>query len=101
VLKRGADVFIRSGYSANGEIITEKAEDVLTVPEFALEFAADSAFVYIENPQQEGEKKYTKTPVKIGLSDGFFVEIKEGITADTPVRGKVADEKAKDTNVKK
>jgi len=92
VLKKADDDFIRSGYSANGEIVTEKAEDALTVPEFALEFVADSAFVYVENPQKEGADKYTKTYVKIGLSDGFFVEIKEGITADTPLRGKVVDE---------
>jgi HlyD family secretion protein len=87
--------FIRSGYSANGEIVTEKAENVLAVPEFALEFASDSAFVYVENPEKEGAEKYTKTLVKIGLSDGFFVEIKEGITADTPLRGKIIDEKLK------
>ena len=101
VIKKAGDAFIRSGYSANGEIVTEKAEDVLTVPEFALEFAADSAFVYVENAQQEGGKKYTKTPVKIGLSDGFFVEIKEGITIDMPIRGKVMTEKANAVTVKK
>ena len=100
VLKRIDDKFIRSGYSANGEIVTEKAEDALTVPEFTLEFVADSAFVYVENPQKEGEEKYTKTPVKIGLSDGFFVEIKEGISADTPLRGKVVDDKAKMVQVR-
>jgi len=33
--------------------------------------------------------------VKIGLSDGFFVEIKEGITAETALRGKVVEEKKK------
>jgi HlyD family secretion protein len=95
VLKKTDDAFIRSGYSANGEIVTEKSEDALTIPEFALEFVADSAFVYVENPQKEGVDKYTKTYVKIGLSDGFSVEIKEGITIDTPLRGKVADDKAK------
>jgi len=87
--------FIRSGYSANGEIVTEKVEDALAVPEFTLEFASDSAFVYVENPLKEGAEKYTKTPVVIGLSDGFFVEVKEGITIETPLRGKVIDNKAK------
>jgi HlyD family secretion protein len=95
VSKKTDDPFIRSGYSANGEIVTDKAEDVLSVPELAIEFVADSAFVYVENPQKEGTEKYTKTYVKIGLSDGFFVEIKEGISADTPLRGKVIDEKKK------
>ncbi|MDR0206309.1 MAG: efflux RND transporter periplasmic adaptor subunit [Bacteroidales bacterium] len=95
VTKNKEGSFIRSGYSANGEIVTEKAEEVLAVPEFVLEFATDSAFVYIENPAKEEKEKYIKTQVKIGLSDGFFVEIKEGITAETHLRGKVADEKAK------
>ena len=97
VLKRTGDAFIRSGYSANGEIVTEKVEDVVAVPEYALEFVADSAFVYVENLQKEGAEKFTKTSVIIGLSDGFFVEIKEGITIETPIRGKVADDKVKIT----
>ena len=95
VQKTAPATFIRSGYSANGEIVTEKAEDVMAVPEYVLEFAADSAFVYVENPQKEGKDKYTKTPVIIGLSDGFFVEIKEGITVDTPLRGKIVEDKFK------
>ena len=91
-VKRNAnDAFIRSGYSANGEIVTEKAEEVLAVPEYALEFASDSAFVYVENPQKESKEKYIKTHVTVGLSDGFYVEIKEGITTDTPLRGKVKE----------
>jgi HlyD family secretion protein len=95
VYKTNDGTFIRSGYSANGEIVTEKAEEVLAVPEYAIEFAADSAFVYIENPVKESKEKYIKTPVTIGLSDGFFVEIKEGIAAETVLRGKVIDNKTK------
>jgi len=95
VFKTNDGTFIRSGYSANGEIVTEKAEDALAVPEYALEFVADSVFVYVENQQKDGSEKYTKTPVEIGLSDGFFVEIKEGINAETHLRGKAVDEKAK------
>jgi HlyD family secretion protein len=95
VYKTNEGPFIRSGYSANGEIVTEKSEDVLAVPEYAIEFASDSAFVYVENPDKENKERYIKTPVTIGLSDGFYVEIKEGIVADTPLRGKVVDNKVK------
>lgn len=95
VQKLTDDTFIRSGYSANGEIVTEKADSVLTVPEFTVAFVADSAFVYVENTQKEGAEKYTKMYVKTGLSDGFSVEIKEGIEADTPLRGKIAEDKVK------
>jgi len=95
-VKKNVDApFIRSGYSANGEIVTDKVADVLAVPELAIEFVADSAFVYIENPEKESKEKYTKTLVKIGISDGFFVEIKEGIDANTPLRGKIKEEKTK------
>ena len=95
VYKTNDGTFIRSGYSANGEIVTEKTENALAVPEFVIEFAADSAFIYVENPLNTGAEKYTKTPVQLGVSDGFFVEVKEGIAADTPLRGKVIDNKVK------
>ena len=38
---------IRSGYSANAEIVLAKAEGVLSVPESAIEFSGDSTFVYV------------------------------------------------------
>jgi HlyD family secretion protein len=95
VCKTSDGTFIRSGYSANGEIVTEKVEEVLAVPEYTLEFAVDSAFLYVTDTLKTGAERYTKTLVQIGLSDGFFVEIKEGITADMPVRGKVVDLKKK------
>ncbi|MDR2972100.1 MAG: efflux RND transporter periplasmic adaptor subunit [Bacteroidales bacterium] len=101
VKKGSSDTFIRSGYSANGEIVTEKVEAVLAVPEYVIEFVADSAFVYVENPQKESKEKYSKKYVVTGLSDGFFVEIKEGITVDTPLRGKAVDEKTKMGTVEK
>jgi len=91
VQKMNNGIFIRSGYSANGEIVTERVEDALAVPEFVLEFVADSTFVYVENQKKDEKEKYIKTPVKIGLSDGFFVEIKEGVSAETPLRGKVLE----------
>ena len=79
---------IRSGYSANGEVITEKADNVLVVPEYALEFNGDSAFVYIVTDKKDTKEKYTRTFVKLGLSDGLFVQILEGITEQNNLRGK-------------
>ena len=38
---------IRSGYSANAEIVLAKALNVVTVPERAIEFSGDCTFVYI------------------------------------------------------
>lgn len=81
------DGFIRSGYSANGEVITQKVDSVIAVPEFALEFAGDTAFVYIENGTNKKEK-FKKTPIKVGLSDGFYVQVIEGLAINTKIRGK-------------
>ena len=77
---------IRSGYSANAEIILAKAEKVLSIPESAIEFSGDSTFVYVI--KGEGKNKtYERTNVTTGLSDGVNIEIKKGITAKDKVRG--------------
>ena len=74
---------IRSGYSANAEIVLQEAAQVLAVPESALEFAGDSAFVYVRG----ADNGYTRTPVRTGLSDGIHIEIKEGLSLGQKVRG--------------
>jgi len=73
---------IRSGYSANAEIVLQKVDKVVSVPESALEFAGDSVFVYIK----KGET-YDKTAVETGLSDGINIEIKSGLSEGDVVRG--------------
>ena len=77
---------IRSGYSANAEIVLAKADKVLTVPESAIEFSGDSTFVYIIKGEGK-QKSYERTAVTTGLSDGVNIEIKKGITAKDKVRG--------------
>ena len=81
-----ADSKIRSGYSANAEIVLARAENVLTVPESAIEFQGDSTFVYIVKGEGQ-EKTYERTAVTTGLSDGVSIEIKKGLTAKDRVRG--------------
>ena len=80
---------IRSGYSANAEIVLAQADSVLSVPESTLEFSGDSTFVFIKN----GES-YDRTPVKTGISNGVNIEIKEGLKKGDIVRGnKIIKEK--------
>ena len=87
---------IRSGYSANAEIVLANANKVLSIPESAIEFSGDSTFVYIV--KGEGEKKtYDRRAVTTGLSDGVNIEIKKGITAKDKVRG---PQQVADTNEK-
>lgn len=77
------DRMIRSGYSANAEIVLETAEDVLLIQESALEFEGDSTFVYLKT----AEKQYERTAVTTGLSDGVKIEIKKGLKEGDVVRG--------------
>ena len=53
-----AESKIRSGYSANAEIVLESVQNVVSVPESAVEFQGDSAFVY-----KPGIAGYEKTAV--------------------------------------
>ena len=77
---------IRSGYSANAEIVLAKAMHVLTVPESAIEFSGDSTFVYVV--KGSGDKKtYERRQVTTGLSDGVNIEIKKGLGLKDKVRG--------------
>lgn len=77
---------IRSGYSANAEIVLAAATKVLSVPESAIEFSGDSTFVYIVKGEGKN-KSYERTQVTTGLSDGVNIEIKKGLTAKDKVRG--------------
>ena len=77
---------IRSGYSANAEIVLARADKVLSIPESAIEFSGDSTFVYVIKGDGK-DKTYDRTYVETGLSDGVNIEIKKGITAKDKVRG--------------
>lgn len=94
-VKVDSEHVIRSGYSANAQIDLEKATDVLTVPESALEFVKEESYVY--KKAQDGT--YTKTKVTTGLSDGVNIEIKEGLNEGDTVRGPriIEDETAQET----
>ena len=80
------DVYMRSGYSANAEIVLEEADKVLSVPESAIEFSGDTAFVYVLEPGTS-PKVYRRTRVETGLSDGVDIEIRSGVEEGQTVRG--------------
>ena len=82
-VKVDSEHVIRSGYSANAQIDLEKATDVLTVPESALEFVKEESYVY----KKADDGTYTKTKVETGLSDGVNIEIKDGLSEGDTVRG--------------
>ena len=87
-----SDGKIRSGYSANAEIVLAQANGVLVVPESTIQFEGQKTFVYLVNGKDK-EKTYTKRYVTTGLSDGLNIQIKSGLKPGDVVRGpkKVAD----------
>ena len=86
-LKEGES--LRSGYSANADIVLDRRDSVLTVPESIVTFntKGDSAYVFVKNGEGTGEDAWKKTYIKTGLSDGINLEIIEGIDATTPLKG--------------
>ncbi len=79
-LKKGE--FIRSGYSANADIVLAKVENVLSVPEALLQFDGDKTFVEVETEPQKFKKVYIET----GLSDGINIEVKNGIDKEVKIK---------------
>lgn len=79
-------VTIRSGYSANAEMVLQQANDALTIPESAVEFSNDSTFVYVLTdsvPTQTFERRLITT----GISNGIDTEVKQGLKAGESIRG--------------
>ena len=77
---------IRSGYSANAEIVLAQAKNVLTIPESAIEFEGNDTYVYVVKGKGD-EKTYERRKVVTGLSDGINIEIKKGLTQKDRIRG--------------
>ena len=77
---------LRSGYSANAEIVLAQANHVLTVPESAIEFSGNDSYVYVVKGTGD-QKTYEKRKVKTGLSDGINIQIISGLTQKEKVRG--------------
>ncbi len=74
---------IRSGYSANAEIVLQEVKDVLSVQESALEFEGDSVYVYLMTAPQVFERRSITT----GISDGINIEVLSGLGEGDKVRG--------------
>lgn len=77
-------VVLRAGYSANAEIIIEKRDQVLLIPERVIEFSGDTARVKVLLADNSEEEKIIQT----GLSDAISIEIVEGLSEGTKVREK-------------
>ena len=84
------DQFIRAGYSASANIVLDRRDSVMVIPEGMLKFENDSSYVEIQTGEEQNfEKRFVKT----GLSDGINIEITEGLKVDDKVKGEKIDPK--------
>lgn len=84
------DQFIRAGYSANANIVLDRKDSVLVIPEGLLKFENDSFFVEV---QTDVEQQFRKQYVQTGLSDGINIEITTGLNSGDKVKGEKIDPK--------
>ncbi|MCQ2345919.1 MAG: efflux RND transporter periplasmic adaptor subunit [Paludibacteraceae bacterium] len=78
-------VVIRSGYSANAEIVLQERQQVLILPEETLEMEGNRSFVQVLT--DETTKTVERREVVTGLSDGMHIEIVSGLKEGDVVRG--------------
>ncbi len=93
-VKLKENVFIRAGYSATADIVLDRKDSVMVIPEGLLKFEKnnDSSFVEVEIQPQSFEKRYVKT----GLSDGINIEVISGLTMEDKIKaGRKQEEKNK------
>ena len=69
------DSDLRIGLTADIRIITQKAENVITVPVAAVSYDFSGAYVQVYGQDRKIEQK----AVIVGINDGWLIEIKEGV----------------------
>ena len=74
-LPRAKTITLRAGYSANANIIIQKKDQVLMIPERVVTFRNDSAFVRISTGTETSEERLIRT----GLSDAINIEVTDGL----------------------
>ncbi|MCL1937892.1 MAG: efflux RND transporter periplasmic adaptor subunit [Candidatus Azobacteroides sp.] len=77
---------IRANYSANANIVTDEAKDVIIIPESSIEFDKGLAYIYVLM-EDTREQSFIRKQIEIGLSDGINVEVKSGLNLTDRIRG--------------
>lgn len=77
ILTEIQDAVLRAGYSANADVIIERRDSVLVVPERVIEVVGDTTTVTVMG---EGGITETRT-IETGLSDAVSIEVLEGLEA--------------------
>ncbi len=81
-------VFIRSGYSANAEIVTDHRDSVASISESAAIYADGKSFVEVLTSAENAPKQiFERREVTLGLSNGIRVEVLTGLKGDEKLKG--------------
>ncbi len=70
------NAFLRAAYSASADVILDKKDKVMVIPESVMLFDKEKPYVEIEKTTGVFEKRFIKT----GISDGIHIEVTEGLT---------------------
>jgi HlyD family secretion protein len=79
VLIKDIDPRIRPGMTAILTIPVASAENVLTVPLAAVFSEGGDRYVFVKH--EEGDEKFERRPIVIGVADYEYAEVREGLSA--------------------
>jgi HlyD family secretion protein len=87
-LTDAASATLRAGLSANADVVIQRRDSVLLIPERTVTFEDGESWVTIQGAGGAGEKRVIRT----GLSDAIQIEVLEGLEAGEKVLEKSARE---------
>lgn len=76
--------FIRAGLSANASIILAKAENVLSIKEALVQYDSKTKKPFVEIAT--GAQEFQRKEISLGVSDGLYVEVLEGVTQQDNIK---------------
>ena len=79
------DVVLRSGYSANVDLVIREKGDVTLVPERLVTFEDGGKKAFVEVPADKPGAEPRKVEIATGLSDGLNLEVVSGLEAGAKV----------------
>jgi len=78
-LDPGQEVVLRSGYSANVDLVIREKGDVVLVPERLVTFEDGGKKAFVEVPADKAKDPPRKVEITTGLSDGLNIEVVLGL----------------------
>ena len=76
--------FIRAGLSANASIILARAENVLSIKEALVQYDPKTKKPFVEIAT--GAQEFQRKEISLGVSDGLYVEVLEGVTQQDNIK---------------